>query len=291
MTRCIKREVRRKQMRLSRARMMAAVAGADVVITNPTHFAVALRYQAGRGHAPQVVAKGADEVALRIRAEAIKHGVPIVEDRPLAQAIYAACEIDAYVPQGALRRRGPGPRLRLHPAGRGEVVGQGPPAPDQRPGGLTAPDGPDRRAAGQRTPVALGSLVAVGDDSGMLVDGGGQAFGHRRLARRDRRRLELHQGCLGGAAQRVELLVEGVQDVDVAGLAHGADGVPQRGVQGGAQRRGGGEGLADAVGVAKDRADRVELGAPLLHLDGGGPSTTAAPATPRRLRRRPSTRP
>lgn len=95
----VKREVRRKQMRLSRARMMAAVAGADVVITNPTHFAVALRYEAGHGHAPQVVAKGADDVALRIRAEATKHGVPIVEDRPLARAIYVACEVDSYVPR------------------------------------------------------------------------------------------------------------------------------------------------------------------------------------------------
>jgi flagellar biosynthetic protein FlhB len=95
----LKREIRRKQMRLSRSRMMAAVAGADVVITNPTHFAVALRYQAGHGHAPQVVAKGADEVALRIREEATRHGVPIIEDRPLAQAVYAACEIDSYVPK------------------------------------------------------------------------------------------------------------------------------------------------------------------------------------------------
>jgi flagellar biosynthesis protein FlhB len=95
----VRRERRRQQIRLSRTRMMAAVAGADVVITNPTHFAVALRYQAGHGHAPQVVAKGADDVALRIRAEATRHGVPIIEDRPLAQAIYAACEIDAYVPR------------------------------------------------------------------------------------------------------------------------------------------------------------------------------------------------
>jgi len=95
----VKREVRRKQLRLSRSRMMAAVAGADVVITNPTHYAVALRYQAGRGNAPQVVAKGLDEVALRIRAEATKHGVPIIEDRPLAQAIYAACDIDDFVPK------------------------------------------------------------------------------------------------------------------------------------------------------------------------------------------------
>jgi len=95
----IKREMRRKQWRFSRARMMAAVAGADIVITNPTHYAVALRYQSGGGHAPQVVAKGADEVALRIRAEAIKHNVPVVEDRPLAQAVFAACEIDDYIPK------------------------------------------------------------------------------------------------------------------------------------------------------------------------------------------------
>ena len=94
----LKREMRRKQWRFSRTRMMAAVAGADVVITNPTHYAVALRYQSGHGHAPQVVAKGADEVALRIRAEAAKHGVPIVEDRPLAQAVFAACEIEDFVP-------------------------------------------------------------------------------------------------------------------------------------------------------------------------------------------------
>ena len=85
--------------------MMAAVAGADVIITNPTHYAVALRYEAGRGHVTQVVAKGVDEIALRIREEAGRHDVPIIEDRPLAQAIFAACEIDELVP-GVLRRGG-----------------------------------------------------------------------------------------------------------------------------------------------------------------------------------------
>lgn len=95
----IKREIRRKQWKFSRARMIAAVAGADVIITNPTHYAVALRYQSGQGGAPQVVAKGADEVALRIREEAAKHNVPVVEDRPLAQAIFAACEVDDYIPR------------------------------------------------------------------------------------------------------------------------------------------------------------------------------------------------
>lgn len=95
----VKREVRRKQWKLSRARMMAAVAGADVIITNPTHYAVALRYKTSQGSAPQVVAKGVDEVAKRIREEAVKHHVPIVEDRPLAQAIFAACEVDDFIPK------------------------------------------------------------------------------------------------------------------------------------------------------------------------------------------------
>lgn len=95
----VKREVRRKQWKMSRARMIAAVAGADVIVTNPTHYAVALRYKTSQGGTPQVVAKGVDEVALRIREEAAKHGIPIVEDRPLAQAIFAACEVDDFIPK------------------------------------------------------------------------------------------------------------------------------------------------------------------------------------------------
>lgn len=95
----IRQAVRRKQMTMNRHRMMAAVAGADVVITNPTHFAVALRYEPDRGQAPRVVAKGADAVALRIRDEAHRHGVPVVEDPPLARAVFAACELDATVPR------------------------------------------------------------------------------------------------------------------------------------------------------------------------------------------------
>jgi flagellar biosynthetic protein FlhB len=95
----VKRAVRRRQLSLSRLRMMAAVAGADVVITNPTHFAVALVYDPVRGGAPVVVAKGAGEVASRIREEANRNKVPIVEDPPLARAIYAACEIDMPVPR------------------------------------------------------------------------------------------------------------------------------------------------------------------------------------------------
>ncbi len=94
----LKGAIKRKQRQLSRMRMMAAVAGADVVVTNPTHYAVALRYDPDAGQAPRVVAKGADEVARRIREEAHEHAVPVVEDPPLARALYAACDVDALVP-------------------------------------------------------------------------------------------------------------------------------------------------------------------------------------------------
>lgn len=95
----VRQAVRKKQVGLSRIRMMAAVAGADVVVTNPTHYAVALRYEPGVGRAPRVVAKGEGEVALRIKAEAQLHGVPVVEDPPLARAIYGACQLGTQVPE------------------------------------------------------------------------------------------------------------------------------------------------------------------------------------------------
>ncbi|HUO48986.1 MAG TPA: EscU/YscU/HrcU family type III secretion system export apparatus switch protein [Acidimicrobiales bacterium] len=95
----IKRAVRRKMLTMSRMRMMAAIAGADVVVTNPTHYAVALRYEPGASMAPRVVAKGADAVAARIREEAKRCNVPIVEDPPLARAIYGSCELDAQIPR------------------------------------------------------------------------------------------------------------------------------------------------------------------------------------------------
>ena len=94
----IKGQVRRKMRGMSRARMMAAVAGADVIVVNPTHYAVALRYDPQRGNAPIVVAKGTDELAFRIRAEGLAHRVPVIEDPPLARAIHATCEIDEAIP-------------------------------------------------------------------------------------------------------------------------------------------------------------------------------------------------
>lgn len=85
-----------KQMRMNRAkkRMLQAVPKASVVITNPTHYAVALQYEMGGGGAPRVVAKGVDFLAQRIREIAIEHDVPIVENPPVARALYATTELD-----------------------------------------------------------------------------------------------------------------------------------------------------------------------------------------------------
>jgi flagellar biosynthetic protein FlhB len=90
-----------KQIRLERARrrMMQAVPEADVVITNPTHFAVALKYDMVAMAAPTVVAKGHDELALRIRTVAGDNDVPIVENPPLAQALYYGVELDQEIPR------------------------------------------------------------------------------------------------------------------------------------------------------------------------------------------------
>jgi len=86
-------------MERARKRMMAAVPTASVVITNPTHFAVALRYEMGDKGAPRVVAKGADLVAHRIREVARENGVPLVENPPLARALYATVDIDREIPE------------------------------------------------------------------------------------------------------------------------------------------------------------------------------------------------
>ena len=93
----IKGKLRQLRQEKSRQRMMAAVPDATVVITNPTHFAVALKYDKTMG-APTCVAKGADAVAFRIREMAKQHDVPIVENPPLARALYASMEIDDIIP-------------------------------------------------------------------------------------------------------------------------------------------------------------------------------------------------
>ncbi len=93
----VKSQRRSRQIAMSRNRMIAAVGTADVVLLNPTHLAVAVRYEPGRS-APRVVAKGADHVATRIREKAAEHGVPMIEDLPLARAVYAACDVGQEIP-------------------------------------------------------------------------------------------------------------------------------------------------------------------------------------------------
>ncbi|MEO6594115.1 MAG: EscU/YscU/HrcU family type III secretion system export apparatus switch protein [Planctomycetota bacterium] len=95
----MKMRQRRARNELLRHRMLAAVPKADVVVTNPTHFSVALRYDRKRDSAPTVVAKGADEVALNIRELAKAHGVPIMEDPPLARALFRAVKVGQAVPE------------------------------------------------------------------------------------------------------------------------------------------------------------------------------------------------
>jgi flagellar biosynthetic protein FlhB len=94
----VKAKIRQIRMERSRRRMIAAVPEATVVIMNPTHFAVALKYESGKMAAPVCVAKGVDALALRIRAVAEEHEVAVVENPPLARALHASVEVDQAIP-------------------------------------------------------------------------------------------------------------------------------------------------------------------------------------------------
>lgn len=94
----LKGRIRQMQRERARSRMMAKVASADVVVTNPTHYSVALSYSEGLGRAPVVVAKGAGEVALKIRELAKENNVPMMEMPPLARALYAHVDLDHEIP-------------------------------------------------------------------------------------------------------------------------------------------------------------------------------------------------
>jgi len=93
----IKGRIRQIRLERARKRMMKAVPNASVIVTNPTHYSVALKYEKGM-NAPLVLAKGIDEVAFRIREVAKEHDIPLVENPPLARALYATVDIDQEVP-------------------------------------------------------------------------------------------------------------------------------------------------------------------------------------------------
>jgi len=130
----LKGQIRQKQLAMSRNRMMAEVGRADVVLVNPTHVAVALRYEPGTG-APRVVAKGKGHVATRIRALASENHVPMVQDIALARALHSACELNQEIPTHlysavarvlafvmALRRRGAAAGMHRNPHAESVVV-------------------------------------------------------------------------------------------------------------------------------------------------------------------------
>jgi flagellar biosynthetic protein FlhB len=91
--------VRNARRRRLMRRLREAVRSADVIVTNPTHYAVALKYEPGKSHAPLVVAKGVDFLAARIREEAAEAEIPLVPNPPLARALYKQCEVGDFVPR------------------------------------------------------------------------------------------------------------------------------------------------------------------------------------------------
>lgn len=153
----VKSAIRSRQLAVSRNRMMAAVAEADVVLVNPTHVAVALRYEPGKG-APRVVAKGTGALAARIRARAAEHHVPLVEDVPLARALHAACEVGAEIPEYLFTAVARVLAFVMALRRRGAAAGQ-----HRVPGGSTLPpdDTTDHRAAGKAAARAASRSAAA----------------------------------------------------------------------------------------------------------------------------------
>jgi len=99
----VKQAQRRKMMTMSRRRMMKEIPTADVIITNPTHLSIGIKYDQGSMAAPTVIAKGEGFMALKIRQIATEHGVPIIENKPLAQALYRGVELGSEVPPDLFR--------------------------------------------------------------------------------------------------------------------------------------------------------------------------------------------
>ncbi|MGB7979744.1 MAG: EscU/YscU/HrcU family type III secretion system export apparatus switch protein [Candidatus Nanopelagicales bacterium] len=153
----VRSAIRSQQLAMSRSRMIAAVPTADVVLVNPTHVAVALKYDPNAG-APTVVARGAGVIAARIREAAQEASVPLVRDVPLARALHQSCSVGQQIPPElfaavaqvlafVISRRKVGVPVREHPSPRG---------------GAPLPDIPRRRAR----PVRVGADVSVAPGSG-----------------------------------------------------------------------------------------------------------------------------
>src|SRR3954466_8925224 len=142
----MKAQRRSTQMAMSRNRMMAEVADADVLLVNPTHVAVALKYDPAKG-APRVVAKGAGEVAAKLRSIAEEARVPMVQDIPLARALHASCDLGQEVPAQLFTAVARVLAFVMHLGARGVRGGF------HRPG-FEPPDVADLPRAGRRRPIA-----------------------------------------------------------------------------------------------------------------------------------------
>lgn len=94
----VKGKIKQKQREMAMSRMMQSIPDASVIVTNPTHLAIALRYKQGKDEAPKVIGKGADYIALKIKEKAREYEIPIIENKPLARMIYEKVEIDEEIP-------------------------------------------------------------------------------------------------------------------------------------------------------------------------------------------------
>ncbi len=132
----VRTALRRRAMQAARARMMSAVPDADVVVTNPTHYAVALSYD-GTRIAPQVVAKGKDLIAAQIKRVAEEHGVPVIADPPLARSLHASVEIGQMIPHELYAAVAQVLAFVYKLAGRARMTGAGGPSA-HAPGGTSS---------------------------------------------------------------------------------------------------------------------------------------------------------
>ncbi len=142
----VKSRIRQLQRQFARSRMMAAVPRADVVITNPTHYAVALRYDAGRATAPVLLAKGSDLLALKIREIAEANAVPVVSSPRLARAIWFTTELEAEIPAGLYLAVAQVLAYVFHLRNHRRSGGSAPVLPDELP----IPEGMDRPGGAAR---------------------------------------------------------------------------------------------------------------------------------------------
>jgi flagellar biosynthetic protein FlhB len=152
----IKSQRRSRQLSMSRNRMMAGIGTADVVVVNPTHVAVALKYEPGKS-APRVIAKGQGEIAARIRARATEEGVPMVRDIPLARAIHAACTLGQEIPAELYDAVARVLAFVMALKARGTAVGthtMAPPAPPR-------PQAPQQGAQPAQPPMQAGPYTAT----------------------------------------------------------------------------------------------------------------------------------